>query len=354
MSSDANRLVKFSAAVDEATVQVLESNSKAFVMGLGVDDPKGAFGTTLTAFKKFGSERVFDMPMSESAMTGVGVGAALNGHFPIMVHLRIEFLLLGIDQLINHAAKWKYMFGGKKSTPLLVRCVVGRGWGQAAQHSQSLHSLFAHVPGLRVVLPSNAYDAKGMIIAASKGDSPVLMVEHRWLHDKATHVPSEPYEVSLDGARVMREGKDVTIVAISHQVLEASTAAVELEKEGISAEVIDLRSIKPLDEETILKSLKKTGRLIAVDTSHKSYGVTSEVAALAAEKGLSHLKAPVQRVCLPEAPTPCSPNLEKLYYPGSPEIVAAVRAALRGEIQGGRRQWDTSIAIQPVPFVGPF
>lgn len=350
-----DRLLKYSQAVDEATVQAMEINPKVLVMGLGVDDPKGAFGTTLSAFKKFGPERVFDMPMAESAMTGVGIGAALNGYFPIMVHLRIEFLLLGIDQLINHAAKWKYMFGGKKSVPLLVRCVVGRGWGQAAQHSQSLHSIFAHVPGLKVIMPANAFDAKGMLLAAVKGDGPVLMVEHRWLHDKACHVPKEPYTLSLTDAKVLRAGKDITIAAVSHQVLEAMNAAKILADSGIDAEVIDLRCIKPLDENTLLQSLQKTGRLVVVDTSHKSYGVTAEVAAVAADRGFHFLKAPVFRLSLPEAPTPCSPNLEKLYYPGADEVVQAVRAVMDGKSQQPLEQLRTNDNVHtPVPFTGPF
>lgn len=351
-----DRVIKCSQALDEATLQALEINAKAFVMGLGVDDPKGAFGTTVSAFKKFGSERVFDMPMAESAMTGVAVGAALNGHFPIVVHLRFEFLLLGIDQLLNHAAKWKYMFGGGRSVPLLIRCIVGRGWGQAAQHSQSLHALFAHLPGIQVVMPSTPYDAKGLLISAVRGSSPVLMVEHRWLHEKSGHVPVEPYSVPIGPANIVRTGKDVTIVAVSYQVFESLQAATALEKEGVEVEVIDLRCIKPIDTETILSSLKKTGHLVVVDNSHKSFGVTAEIAALAVERGFSYLKAPVARVAFPEAPTPCSPELEKMYYPGAADIVQAVHAVRAGKSWQKDSNYEIRVHAKDAlgTFVGPF
>ena len=234
------RLLSYGDAIGEALVQAMEANSRVLLMGEGVDDPKGTFGTTLPAFKRFGPTRVFDTPLSEQAITGIGVGAALMGVPCVQVHLRHEFLLLAMDQVVNHAAKWRYMTGGRFSVPLTIRCIVGRGWGQAAQHSQSFHAMLAGVPGLKVVLPSNAYDAKGMLMEAVRDPNPVIFIEHRWLHAKTGEVPERPYFVPLDKAKVAREGKDVTCVSVSWQTLEALSAAERLAEEGIEMEVVDL------------------------------------------------------------------------------------------------------------------
>jgi acetoin:2,6-dichlorophenolindophenol oxidoreductase subunit beta len=324
----AERTLKYREALDEALVQAMEANPSVFCLGVGVDDPKGIFGTTLTAFRKFGPARVLDTPLAENAMTGIAVGAALCGMRPVMVHARNDFLLLAMDQLVNHAAKWRYMSGGGLRVPLTVRAIIGRGWGQAAQHSQSLQAMVAHVPGLRVAMPSTPREAKGLLLAAIADESPTVLLEHRALFENSGPVPAEPYVTAVGSAAVIRSGADVTIVALSQMVLEAAKAAEILAADGISAEIVDPRWVAPLDDEMILSSVRRTGRLVVADTGWTSFGVSAEVAARVAERLFGVLKGPVQRVALPDVPTPCSAALEGLYYPGAAEIVAAVRRAV--------------------------
>lgn len=349
------RILKYGEAIAEATVQAMDRNPRAVVMGVGVADAKGVFGTTLAAFKKFGPSRVVETPLSENTLTGVCVGASLHGHRPILVHARNDFLMLTMDQIVNHAAKWRYMSGGRLRVGLVIRCIVGRGWGQAAQHSQSLQAMFAHVPGLKVALPATASDAKGLLIAAVEDDSPVIFIEHRWLYDMSEPVPEEPYTIPLGRATVRREGRDVTIVATSHMVHEALAASETLAKEGVDVEVLDLRTVRPLDEAAILASVGKTGRLVVADTGGKAFGVAAEIAALAVERAFSSLKAPVRRVALPDAPTPCSHILEKAFYPGAPQIAEAVRKVVAGLYDDGRPpQRSVTTTPEAVPFKGPF
>lgn len=345
------RTLKYSEALAEATLLAMEDSPNTFLMGEGIDDPKGAFGTTTPALKRFGAERVFDMPLSENAMTGVGIGAAIAGHPCVMIHMRSEFLLLAMDQVINHAAKWHYMFAGKMNVPITIRCLVGRGWGQAAQHSQSFHALFATVPGLKVMLPSSPYDAKGLLYSAILDPNPVICIEHRWLYDKTGEVPPERYHLPLGKASVVAEGKDVTCVALSYGVLDALSARTTLLREGIDLEVIDLRSARPLDTETVLQSLRKTGRLIVCDISGPVCGISAEIAAVAASLGFTSLKAPVTRITLPDAPTPCSPPLEEAYYPGAQDIVSAAR---RLTMRTGLSTSDALAVNVPSNFTGPF
>lgn len=343
------RNLKYGEAIAEATIQAMEAEPRLFVMGEGVDDPKGSFGTTLAPFQRFGRERVFDTPLSEGAVTGVAIGAALAGTPSLLVHLRCEFALVSMDQIVNHAAKWKYMCGG--NVPITIRCIVGRGWGQAAQHSQSFHGMFAQVPGLKVVLPSNAFEAKGLLYSALLDPDPVICIEHRWLHEKATLVPQAPYCIPIGRAHVAAPGKDLTCVALSYQVGEALLARDRLLKEGIEMEVVDLRSARPLDTETILESLRKTGRLVVTDIAHGTGGIAAEVAAVAAERGFSHLKAPVVRVTLPDCPTPCSPTLEAAYYP---TVETLVTEAKRLVGMGSVRPALPARELSPSEFLGPF
>ncbi len=352
MSGNA-RQITFKEALDEALWQSMQRDPSILVMGCGVDDCKGIFGTTLSATRRFGA-RVIDTPLAENAVTGIGVGLALNGMRPVLVHARNDFLLLTMDQIVNHAAKWRYMTAGKLSVPFTIRAIVGRGWGQAAQHSQSLQALFAHVPGLKLTMPANAYDAKGLLAAALQDPDPVLQIEHRWLFDHKAEVPEQLYTVPIGRARVAREGRDVTIVAISHMVHEALQAAQSLQQEGISVEVIDLRSVRPWDEAAVIESVRKTRRLIVADTAWKSFGVSAEIAARVQEALFGELAAPVARVSLPDVPTPCSSVLEKAYYPGSAELQAAARNILRSGNAG--RLADTVLAGNPnaVTFEGPF
>ncbi|MBI4667684.1 MAG: alpha-ketoacid dehydrogenase subunit beta [Elusimicrobia bacterium] len=347
------REIKYSEALSEALAQAMEKDPGVFVFGVGVDDPKGIFGTTLLASKRFGQARVFDTPLSENALTGIAVGAALEGMRPVMVHARDDFFLLAMDQIINHAAKWRFMFGGQHSVPMVIRGIIGQGWGQAAQHSQSLQAFFMHAPGLKVIMPSNAYNAKGLLMAAIEDPNPVICIEHRKLFDLKSFVPSKPYSLPLGRAQCVRPGADVTIVAVSQMVEEALKAAQQLNQRNIQADVLDLQTIKPFDREAILGSLKKTGRLVIADTGWLTCGLSAEIAAFACEQAFSHLKAPVKRVALPDFPTPCAKTLETAYYPTSQSIVDAV-VDLFGKVKETKPLDGSNIAVIDAEFKGPF
>lgn len=318
------RKLNFGEALREALDQALERDSRVYAMGQGIDDPSGMFGSTLGLQQKYGSDRVFDTPLSEEAMIGMAIGSAMAGLRPVSIHNRPDFLLMAMDQIVNAASKWSYMFAGQVPIPLVIRACVGRGWGSAAQHSQALQGLFHHVPGLKIVMPSSAYDAKGLFITSVADNNPVIFIEQRWVYKHKGYVPENIYSVPFGVASVRREGKDVTILGVSHMVIESLRAADELAKKGISVEVIDPRTLKPFDEETLLKSVAKTGRLLVADLSWKTGGFAAEVLARVAEKGLHHLRKPPVRVAFPDIPTPASFVLEDAYYPGVADIVAAV------------------------------
>jgi pyruvate/2-oxoglutarate/acetoin dehydrogenase E1 component len=323
------RTLSYAEAISEGTVQAMDRDPSVFIAGIAVDYPSGIFGTTTEPFKRFGKARVFDTPAMENALTGIAIGAAAVGKRPIIVHPRNDFMFLAFDQLINLAAKWKYMYGGRAGTvPIVVRAVVGRGWGQGATHSQSLQAPLAHFPGLTVLMPTSPHDAKGLMMAALRHDGPVVILEHRSLFGLKGEVPEAPFTVPIGKADVVRTGTDVTVVSTSFMTVEVLRAAEELAKDGVSLEVIDLRSIRPLDEATILASIKKTGRLIVTDTSWEMCGVVSEVAALAAEKAFHSLKAPVRRIALPNCPAPVSQALEDVFYPKASTIAKAALVML--------------------------
>lgn len=356
-----SRSLKFFEAIREATDQAMAADQNVYIMGLGVPDPKGIFGTTSGLLEKYGEERVLDMPTSENAMTGIAIGSAIAGMRPIMTHQRVDFFLLALDQLINNAAKWRYMFAEQMSAPIVIRLIIGRGWGQGPQHSQTLHSLFAHIPGLKVVAPSTPYDAKGLLLSAIDDEDPVVYLEHRWLHGIFGEVPENDYRIPLGKAKVMKEGSDLTLIASSHMTLEAWKAANMLAQEGIDAEVIDLRSLRPLDEETILSSVRKTGRAIAIDADWKTAGFAGEILALISENIWSDLKCAPQRVTYPDALTPTSWALANHYYPTSKDIALKAlemmnkpthAAALLADILQHRLQKPLDT---PDPsFTGPF
>ena len=323
------RLVSYIQALRETFDQILRSNDRTFIMGQGVDDPFGMFGTTLDLHKKFGRDRVFDTPLAEEGMMGVAAGAALAGMRPIYMHNRPDFLLVAMNQLVNHASKWSYMFGGKINVPLVIWACVGRGWGSGAQHSQSLHGLFMHVPGLKLVMPSNPYDSKGLLTSAVLDPNPVLIIEHRWALKHKGYVPENLYTIPFGKGVVKKEGTDVTVVAVSYMVIEALRAHENLLKDKISIEVIDPRTLKPLDEDIIVSSVKKTGRLIIADPDWKTTGASAEIAAIVSEKCASSLKAPVIRVCMPDVPTPSCHSLENAFYPSEKDITKAVKEILK-------------------------
>lgn len=351
------RELKYYQAILEATDQCMANNPRVYLMGLGATDPKGVFGTTLGLEAKYGSKRVMDMPTSENGMTGIAIGSALVGMRPIMTHQRVDFTLLALEQIINNAAKWHYMFGERMRVPLVIRLVVGRGWGQGPQHSQSLQALFAHIPGLKVVMPATPHDAKGLLVAAVEDDNPVIYIEHRWLHGIFGPVPEEIYREPIGKARRAREGSDVTIVSTSYMTLEALRAAEWLGRDGIEAEVIDVRTLKPLDTAQILDSVRKTGRLIVADAAWRTLGFGAEIVARVAEEAYGHLKCAPRRVALPDAPTPTSWALANHYYPRLVDIVNAARTMM-----GLPEQTEEGLGIRhkaplDVPdssFTGPF
>lgn len=345
------RQLTYASAIAEATIQALQKNPKAYIMGLGVDDPKGIFNTTKPAFQKFGKNRVFDMPLAENTMTGVAIGSALTGMHPLMVHARCDFLYVCMDQVVNQAAKWHFTYNGKKSVPLTIRTIIGRGWGQGVHHSQSPQAMFAHAPGIKVLMPATAYDAKGLLLVAMEDRSPTLIIEHRRLFDLEDEVPKKYYTLPIGKANIIQKGQDLTIIADSLMTREALIAASILEKHNISTEVVDLRTIKPLDTKTILKSAKKTGRVIIADTGWKSFGVTAEIAALIAENIPDKLKGPIQRIATLDTPTPASYKLEELFYPNAIDIVKAAKKLFP------KKKINTSNiprSVENKNFTGPF
>ena len=347
-----SRDLKFFQALNEATDVCMAKDPTVQIMGLGVPDPKGIFGSTLGLVEKYGPERVSDLPTAENGMTGVAIGAALAGMRPIMTHVRLDFALLSLEQLVNQAAKWHYMFGGRMRVPLVVRMIIGRGWGQGPQHSQSLQSWFAHVPGLKVMMPTTPHDAKGLLISSVEDDNPVIFIEHRWLYNISGPVPEGVYRVPIGKARVMREGTDVTIVAISYMALEALRAAEFLDAHGISAEVIDLRSLRPWDEDAVFQSIRKTGRVVVTDTASKMAGFSGEVLARIAEEGLP-LRVPPARVCLPDSPTPTSPALAAHYYPRANDIAKTIERMF-GVTVAEIAEPPHPLDIPDPAFTGPF
>ena len=323
------------------------------LMGLGVTDPMGIFGTTKGLSDKFPG-RVIETPTAEKGAMGIAIGSALVGVRPIITHQRVEFALLAIEQIVNQAAKWFYMTGGLKSVPLVVRLIIGRGWGQGPQHSQSLDPWFAHIPGLKVVAPSTAYDAKGMMIAAVRDNNPVVILEHRWLHNTTGDVPKKAFETPIGKSRIAKNGTDVTIVTYSYMVTEAIIAANALEKVGVSVEVVDIRTFRPLDMETIKKSVQKTKRLITIDNGWVKFGIGSEIIAAIVSENHDILVSSPSRLGIVDVPIPSTRALANFVYPGQKEIFSAVSFQLGVDLSSFI---EASADVQDVPnqsFTGPF
>jgi pyruvate/2-oxoglutarate/acetoin dehydrogenase E1 component len=325
----ADRKLAYSLAINEAFHQVMASDSSVFLIGQGTKSPWYVGNTVQGLLERFGEERVIDTPVSENGITGAAVGAAIAGMKAVVVHPRMDFMFYAMDPIINQAANWHYMNGGRLSVPVVFWGIINRGGEQAAQHSQAIHGLFANIPGLKVVMPATAYDAKGLMIAAIQDPNPVVFVDERLLYRLEDAVPEEMYAVEIGKGLVRREGKDVTIVAVSLMVHEALRAAEILAAEGTDAEIIDLRTVKPLDREMILGSVRKTGRIVIGDVGWKSFGISAEIAALVAEHAFDALKAPIRRIALPDCPAPASRNLEEAYYPTAEDIVKAIRKITR-------------------------
>jgi Pyruvate/2-oxoglutarate dehydrogenase complex, dehydrogenase (E1) component, eukaryotic type, beta subunit len=324
-----HRKLQYSLAINEALHQMMADDPSVFLIGQGTKSPWYVGNTAQGLLERFGESRVIDTPVSENAMTGAAVGAAIAGMRPVVVHPRMDFMFYAFDPIVNEAANWYYMNGGKASVPVVFWGIINRGGEQAAQHSQTLHATFAHFPGLKVVMPSTPYDAKGLMIAAIKDPNPVVFIDDRLLYRVEDIVPEEIYEVEIGKGVIRREGKDVTLVAVSFMAHESVQAAAELAKQGIDVEVIDLRSVKPIDAALIVKSVMKTGRLVVADGGWKSFGLSAEVAAIASEQAFAFLKAPVKRLALPDCPAPASSVLEKEYYKSSRDIVETVKQVMK-------------------------
>lgn len=324
------RTISYSEAIAEAQLQEMQRDERVILMGLVQRDPYGsAFGQTKGISTKLGPERVLDVPVSENGYVGAGVGAAITGMRPVVELQFSDFITIAMDQVVQQAANLRYMFGGQIKVPMVLRAPTGAYLSAAAQHSHSLESWFAFIPGIKVVLPSNAYDAKGLLISAIREDNFVLYLEHKKLYDKKMPVPEEPFTVPLGKAAVRREGRDLTIVAWSFMVTKALEAAAALEKEGLFAEVVDLRTVSPLDEEAILASVEKTGRLLVVQETYRHCSVATDVSALVAEKGFEFLDAPIRLVTAKDAPVPFAPVLENHVLPQTEDVVREARRLVR-------------------------
>lgn len=313
-------------ALNEALKQEMERDPNVFILGEDVGAFGGCFGVTQGLFDQFGESRVMDTPITESVIVGAAAGAAASGLRPVAELMFVDFIGVAFDQLFNQAAKMRYMFGGKAKVPMVLRMPQGAGIGAAAQHSQSLEAWFMHIPGLKVVIPSTPHDAKGLLIAAIRDDSPVVFLEHKLLYGVDGEVPEESYAIEFGKADIKREGTDVTVVATSKMVYSALEAAEILAKDGINIEVIDPRTLLPLDTDTILASVKKTHALVIAHEAVGFAGPGAEIAAQVAEKAFDFLDAPITRVAAPFCPVPFSPPLEQAFIPGAEDIVKAVRA----------------------------
>ena len=358
----AEPVITAAQAIRDGLDAALAEHPESYLIGEGVTDPGGIFGTTKGLLEKYGAQRVVETPVSENGLTGIAVGSALMGQRPILTHQRVDFALLSLEQLFNTAAKSHYVTNGRHRVPLTVRMVIGRGWGQGPQHSQSLETLFAHIPGLKVVMPTTPAQFKGMLLASVDDDSPVIFLEHRWLHYVTGPVPEGSERLPLDGPCVIRPGSDVTIVATSYMLLEALRAAEALARVGCECEVVDLRVLRPLVMGPIEASLRRTGRLLVCDTGWRTLGPSAEIVARLAEGAWDAFKRPPFRIGLPDHPTPSSLALAQVYYPGSTDVVDAVQAlcdlppaaaeAARREVVAARK--GVPIDKPDPAFKGPF
>ena len=322
------REITYAEALNEALKECMNEDERVVLLGEDIGGYGGIFQVTAGLLDEFGPERVMDTPISEAGFVGGCVGAALTGMRPVVEIMFIDFTTVCMDMIINQMAKMHYMFGGRGKVPMVLRVNIGAGRGAAAQHSQSFHALFMHIPGLYVAAPSTPYDAKGLLIEAIKNDNPVIFVEHKKLYAEKGPVPEESYKIPFGRAEIKRKGNDITIVATHAMVLRSLVAAEEAAKEGIDVEIVDPRTLTPLDKVTILDSVKKTGRLLVTDEGHKTCGVAAEISALVAEEAIFYLKAPIYRVCSPDTPVPFSPLLEQAYIPDEKDLMAAIKGLI--------------------------
>lgn len=346
--------ITFANAIKEATIERMTNDPKVLIFGLGVPDPKGVFGTTDSLQELFGPDRVFDTPLSENAMTGFAIGLALSGNRPILTHQRLDFALVSIEQLVNQAAKWKYMFGNTMSCPIVVRMIIGRGWGQGPQHSQSLQSWFTHIPGLKVYMPSTPVDAKNLMNLALKGSDPVIFLEHRWLHFQKGEISNTSSEIELEKPKIHRKGHDITLVSYSFGIVECLKACEWLStKYNIECELIDLRVLRPLDTKCIKESINRTKKLLVVDQSVSTCGIGAEIITqvTSSTQDLNHIS--VDRLGYPDQSVPSSPYQAHNYYYGINGVIKKVLEIFK--VEPMEMPEINGLGDQPDPsFEGPF
>jgi pyruvate dehydrogenase E1 component beta subunit len=329
LSGSAFPEISYGEALNQGLRQAMELNDDVVVLGQLVDYSPGVFGSTTGLAERFGTARVRDFPVSESAMTAAAIGGALVGLRPVLVHHRLDFMLYSMDAIVNWMALWRFKSNKQSSLPIVIRAIVGRGWGQGPQHSKSLHAWFAHVPGIKVAMPATAYDAKGLLLESIFGQDPVIIIEHRSLFSLKDGVPGQPYRVRFGRAAVRRNGADLTIVAAGAMVPFALRAAAGLEMHGVDSEVIDLRTIVPLDIDTICSSVTKTGHLCVMDPAWQSFGISAEIITRVVERSATSLRAAPVRICHPDSHTPMSSVLEAAYYPDEAAVVEKLRALVQ-------------------------
>lgn len=324
----ATRNVTYAQAIAQGLQQAMELSPDVILLGQLIDYSPGVFGTTTGLAERFGADRVLDFPVAESAMTAAGMGAALAGLRPVLIHHRLDFMLYSMDAVVNWISLWRFKSNGESRVPLTIRAIIGRGWGQGPQHSKSLHAWFAHLPGLRVAVPATAFDAKGLLLESIFGEDPTIIIEHRSLFTLKGDVPEQPYRVRFGKAAIRRRGSDMTLVAIGIMVPLALRVAARLAERAVDVEVIDLRTVSPLDSATVIESVSRTGRLAVADPAWRAVGVAAEVIATVTEKMGRRLKADPVRVCLPDSHTPMSSALENAYYPDEEVLAAALLSQL--------------------------
>ena len=346
------RHILYSDAIREGLDQAMEQDERVIVFGLDVDDPNRILGTTNELLEKYGADRLFGTPLSEDAMTGAAIGMAMAGLRPVHVHIRMDFLMLAMNQLVNMASKASYMTGGQLSVPLVVRSIIGKSWGQGAQHSQSLYSMFMHVPGLKLIAPVTSYDAKGGLLSAIEDNNPVMFIEQRLLHDQKSFVPEDYYTIEQGKARITNEGDQVTLVGISYMQVECLRAQRYLEEKGISTEVIDPIWLDPLDVETIAGSVRKTGKLCVVDNAWLACGAASEIISQVLERVQNDCELLVHRIGFAPVICPPSPFLESSFYPNARTIASEVFDF----VEGKRNGWlpEENKDLNEIGFKGPF
>jgi pyruvate dehydrogenase E1 component beta subunit len=352
-----SRTLSTGDAIREGLTEVAKRDPSVIFLAEGVTDPTAVFGTIKDLPKHIGAERIIEMPIAENGLCGIAIGAAMMGKRPVISFHRVEFALLAMEQIVNNAAKAHYISRGRHRVPLVLRLVVGRGWGQGPEHSQSLETMFALIPGLKVLMPTYPKDAKGMIISAVEDDNPVIVIEHRWVHYVQGQVPSGYYKEPLDGPRAVHEGKDLTIVSTSYMTLEAVRAAEQLEKLGVSATVFDLRVVRPLILDRIIASVAKTGRLMTVDTGYRKFGIGAEIVSEVVANCFDKLKAAPVRIGLPDHPTPSSRGLVPGIYPDAARIVREAGAELGippAKIESAVAELEAKRKGLPVDVPDPF